>query len=1180
MATAAELAGGVSVLETVAEFVPDAVVQEVFGFSRLHLRSLIAAQDPSLPTLVEKGWEALLRDASLVSIPQDLLGVATREEIARELSQILARSPYYVGSAKTTALAHAITANTIVTRASYHQFEAGAISRMSSLMDEAFAEVSGAAELMARRAVALLVKTPESLHGRVLDDVRMSRGDAARFAAEMDGALSRWSGRVAQAVVDDAQSGKRLGFQRAVDTLYHFEDARNPWSKLSQPLSSLELGQILFNHREHVLPIAAGRVLREARGLSADVRARIMGILTKESFLKGQNPARAAARILAGFKAELGPRWGGARVSALRIARTESAYIANEATRVAYEEMGVQWVDVVYTEAAVPCHICPSIAESGPYEIDKVPEGGIPFHPNCRCCYSAAFPRDDARPLREPARVIGAKMWALELARLGFIATTARTLFGVARPSPEDRASVADVVDRLESVETEAAAGEGINRAYEGRLITVRGYRRIEPKTFPLPSSDSFREVRSDNPTRDVYDLRKNQYEIGGLIRGTRILYYKGERGRVEIQPIIDAVGGLKPGDVMFHTHPMAADDGVQSAMPSGGDMRLYLWVSTQIGSATHLIASGEGVHQIVVKVTDRERWDRLIPERWFRIMMAISEETFRGAFWWTTLGIRRFLAWFNAQGLGGTVEVSQPAPPGSPFIPLAPYSPPSRVSPAILSELSRRSAVQLRDLWAAESARQGVSLFRDVDYYRGLLRMVDPQRDWAVAAPTKASALDLLRGQGVALTGTRFSRDEIISHLTGQPVMGRVYLDASRIDYASMLGLPGRSLSVIDLEPVREAAEFASPEDIDRLFGYLVRTAGVPERRNLQVMAAMLESTDPRGDYLMLPSAEMAALASPMIPVGPEPEPFPGVRMPSPEPFDPARWTTAEKRRILSCRPLYGVEWIPDPSIVWWGLWLPGYGDRPPEIGPLLSRSSAVAPPQGEDPWRGGVLYGNRHEWFRDRWGLDLKETDRTTPWDLVTLQAIDYGLHLLPESARGIRSVSRYNPLETQFLRDLGRVIVGGETNLNKILLALADALVLKVLRLGFRDASGSFVGLPDRTPLLRDWIEVEPWRLRDANGAVQHPDTDQGRALAQAGGQWMTPSGAYGEDPADSMVWAIVLYVLGGPLPQEKERFIRTRIFGGDVFQLETVDFGGSLGSLKAPVRSRRGAKVSLA
>lgn len=1162
-------------LETVLEFVSETIIQEVFGFSRQHLRRLVEINDPVLPSLVEKAWEALLRDASVVSIPQDLLGIATREEIALELSRVLARSPYYVGSAKTTPLAHTVTANTIVTRASYYQFEADSIRRMSVLMEETRREIEAAADLLAQRTLARLAKSPESLQDRVLADVSAGRNGTRGFAAEMDDALGKWRDQFVANVTTDAETGRRLGFQRAVDTLYHFEDAKNPWSKLSHPLSSLEIGQIVYTHRHQVLPIAAGRVLREARGLSSQIRSRIMGIITKDVFLRGENPSRAAAKILKQFRAELGTRWGGARVSALRIARTESAYIANEATRVAYDEMGVRWVDVVYTEAMVPCHICPPIAEAGPYEIDRVPEGGIPFHPNCRCSYAAAFPRESLGSLRQPAQVIGAKNWAVELAKLGFVATTAKTMFGTARPSPADRASVGEVIDRFESIESEVARGEGINRAYEGRVIVVRGFKRIEPTTFPIPAQDTFREVYSQNPTRDIYALRKNQYEIGGLIRGNRIYYYRGERGFVEMQPILDAVGGLVKGDVLFHTHPMAAEDGVQSAMPSSGDMKLYLWVSTKIGTATHLIASGEGVHQIVVTVEDEEKWNRLIPERWFRVMMALAEETFRGAFWWTTQGVRRFIAWFNAQGFGGSIAVSQPAPPESPFIPLAPFNPPSRVSPSILAELERRSAVELRDLWERVSTEQGVSLFRDVDYYRGLLRKLDPQRDWLVAAPTKAAAMDLLREQGVALTGTRFSREEIIAHLTGQPVMDRVYIDASKIDYAATLGLPGRSLSVIDLEPIREAAELAWPEDIDRLFGYIARTVGVPESRNLQVMVAMAEAADTRGDFLTMPGPELAQHVTSLIPRDPGAA-FPGREI---EKFDPFAWTIGEKRRILSCRPLYGIDWIPDPSIVWWGLWLPGYSEKPPEIGPLLSQRSAVAPETGPDPWRNGVMYGNRHEWFRDQWGIDLKETDRSTPWDITTLQMLDLGLHVLPETARAVRTVSRYNALETQFLHDLGRLIVGEEPDLNKILVALADALVFKVLRLGHRDASGRFVGLVDRTPLLRDWLEVEPWRLRSATGMVLHPDTEAGRVLAQGGGQWVAPTGAFHEDdPAESLAWAVVLYILDGPLPQEKRRFIRTRIFGGDEFRTQAVQGAGLLGL--APVRHRKGARVSLA
>ena len=164
---------------------------------------------------------------------------------------------------------------------------------------------------------------------------------------------------------------------------------RNPWSKISQPLSSVELGSSFFTHRHQVLPIAEGRILTEARGLERAIRADISKIITREVFVKGENPARAAAAILKKYRDALGERWGGAKASAMRIARTESSYILNEATRAAYVEAGVRYVDVIFTEGSYPCDICPPIADGGPYPIDGVPEGGIPFHPNCRCTLAA-----------------------------------------------------------------------------------------------------------------------------------------------------------------------------------------------------------------------------------------------------------------------------------------------------------------------------------------------------------------------------------------------------------------------------------------------------------------------------------------------------------------------------------------------------------------------------------------------------------------------------------------------------------------------------------------------------------------------------------------------------------------------------------------------------------------------
>ena len=380
MSTAAQASGQIAILETVAGLVADDIIESVFGFGRFRLRTLIDAGDnAALLKLVEKGWRALLLDTDLVTIPPSLLNVAKRHDIAKHLATMLARTPYYTGTKKATPLAHRVTANAALTRATYFQFEKTTIDKVNRLAQRVFAQLREEGGRLATEVIEEISKARPFRRRRILKGYRNgTRGQ--RFAARIKDALDKWARAYADIINEQAELGRRVGMQRAIDTLYHFEDRRNPWSRISQPLSATELGGIFFTHRHQVLPVAADRILNMAGSVAADVRRDMLDIITNKVFLQGENPRAAAKAILAKYRRELGEKWGGAKVRAERIARTESAYILNEATRISYMEMGVEWVDVIYSEAKHPCDICPPIAESGPYPVKEVPEGGIPFH--------------------------------------------------------------------------------------------------------------------------------------------------------------------------------------------------------------------------------------------------------------------------------------------------------------------------------------------------------------------------------------------------------------------------------------------------------------------------------------------------------------------------------------------------------------------------------------------------------------------------------------------------------------------------------------------------------------------------------------------------------------------------------------------------------------------------------
>src|SRR5262245_59234413 len=109
MATAAQASGERRIFDTVIDLVDEAIIVRVFGFGRRALVDLI--ERGMTAGLTEKAWEALLSDPDLVSVPQHLLAVASREQIAKDLAAVLARSPYYgATTAKGTSLAHRVTA--------------------------------------------------------------------------------------------------------------------------------------------------------------------------------------------------------------------------------------------------------------------------------------------------------------------------------------------------------------------------------------------------------------------------------------------------------------------------------------------------------------------------------------------------------------------------------------------------------------------------------------------------------------------------------------------------------------------------------------------------------------------------------------------------------------------------------------------------------------------------------------------------------------------------------------------------------------------------------------------------------------------------------------------------------------------------------------------------------------
>lgn len=73
------------------------------------------------------------------------------------------------------------------------------------------------------------------------------------------------------------------------------------------------------------------------------------------------------------------------------IARTESMRALNQGHIIAYQQYGVEKVDVITAEDEKVCADCEDAEENGPYPIDNIPDDAqLPEHPGCRCTYAAA----------------------------------------------------------------------------------------------------------------------------------------------------------------------------------------------------------------------------------------------------------------------------------------------------------------------------------------------------------------------------------------------------------------------------------------------------------------------------------------------------------------------------------------------------------------------------------------------------------------------------------------------------------------------------------------------------------------------------------------------------------------------------------------------------------------------
>ena len=137
--------------------------------------------------------------------------------------------------------------------------------------------------------------------------------------------------------------------------------------------------------------LAYTRTYDQLRGITEAMDQQISRTLA-EALATGQGP-RATARQLAERVDNL------AIVRARVLARTETIAAHAEASLNAYEEAGIEGVDVMAEWSTAGdnavCEFCATMADRGPYTLSAA-HGLIPAHPNCRCVFIPRI-RDAAR---------------------------------------------------------------------------------------------------------------------------------------------------------------------------------------------------------------------------------------------------------------------------------------------------------------------------------------------------------------------------------------------------------------------------------------------------------------------------------------------------------------------------------------------------------------------------------------------------------------------------------------------------------------------------------------------------------------------------------------------------------------------------------------------------------------
>lgn len=129
------------------------------------------------------------------------------------------------------------------------------------------------------------------------------------------------------------------------------------------------------------LGLAYTRVFTELKGITEAMDQQISRELALG--LAGGDGPPAIAKRITDRVAKIG------RTRARMLARTEVIAAHADATLNAYEEAGIQGVEVIaeWLTAVDACPICTALEAKSPYRLSEA-RGLIPVHPNCRCAWA------------------------------------------------------------------------------------------------------------------------------------------------------------------------------------------------------------------------------------------------------------------------------------------------------------------------------------------------------------------------------------------------------------------------------------------------------------------------------------------------------------------------------------------------------------------------------------------------------------------------------------------------------------------------------------------------------------------------------------------------------------------------------------------------------------------------